>query len=116
MLSTRFKFNYSSKTFKELLNKGYKKIILPRFDEKNQNQITTIKKIIEFYDNQKVVFVLECDQQYKKQYETFKVLRKKFFFQKRKPSNLIYDKINFNIAIHNRLGDILLTKKNQKKR
>ena len=75
-----------------------------------------IKKIIDFYDNQRVVFVLEYDQQYKKQYETFKALRKKFFFQKRKPSNLIYDKINVNIAIHIRLGDILLTKKNQKKR
>ena len=111
-----FKFNYTSKTFKKLLNKGYKKIILPRFDEKKKNQIMIIKKIIDFYDNQRVVFVLEYDQQYKKQYETLKVLRKKFFFKKRKPSNLIYDKINVNIAIHIRLGDILLTKKNQKKR
>ena len=58
---------------------------------------------------------MEHNQSYKKQFETQKELKYKFFFINRNNHKLIYNK-NFNIAIHIRLGDILLNKNIKNKR
>jgi hypothetical protein len=111
-----FKFYKTSDTIKSLLDNGYKKIKLPRFNENDTNQIKLIKKIIRFYDNQKTIFILEYDQNYKKQFETYKQLQYKFFLRSRKKKNLIYKNNNINIAVHIRLGDILLNRNNRQMR
>jgi len=107
--------NYvSSKT---LLKKGCKRIQLPRFKEKNKFEISKVKKIIQSYSEQKVVFFLEIDQPYTNQYEVAPILQKKFFSSpQRRKDKLIYKKRNFNIAVHIRLGDILINKKILKQR
>ena len=111
-----FRFDLTSENSNKVLNKGYKKIKLPRFNEKNLKEVNTIKKILNFYNCQKTIFFLEHNQSYKKQFETQKELKYKFFFINRNNQKLIYDKKNFNIAIHVRLGDILLNKNIQNKR
>lgn len=111
-----FRFDLTSENSNKLFNKGYKKIKLPRFNEKNLKEVNTIKKIISFYNCQKTIFFLEHNQSYKKQFETQKELKYKFFFINRNNHKLIYNKKNFNIAIHIRLGDILLNKNIKNKR
>ena len=110
-------FNLSPISLKKLIKQGYKKIKLPKFNGKNSLEVSKIKKIIYSYYNQKVIFYLEEDQpwdlnHYKKQYGVSNILQKKFFLSpQRKKDKLIYEKKNFNIAVHIRMGDILLNKK-----
>ena len=92
----------------DLIRKGYKKILLPLFNENNQAQIEIIKKIIISYSNRRAVFICEQDQFLKNQYYVMNELQQKFYSATtRKNDKLIYDKKNFNIAIHIRRGDIM---------
>jgi hypothetical protein len=92
----------------DILHKGYKKVLLPLFDECCQEQIEKIEKIIESYSDRKVVFICEQDQFVKNQYYVMDDLQKRFYFASdRKNDLLFYDKENFNIAIHVRRGDIM---------
>ena len=85
----------------ELRKMGYKKVILPLFDEFNVEEVELQKKIISSYTNQKVVFIAEQDQGYKDQFGVSEIIKIKF---NNAPSRiidiLIYNKNNFNIAIH----------------
>ena len=110
-------FNFSSICSKKILDKNYKKVKLPSFKEKNLIEISKIKKIIRSYYNQKVIFFLETGQPYKNQYEVGPILQKKFFTSpQRKKDKIIYQKRNFNIAVHVRVGDILIEKKSRMQR
>jgi len=93
---------------KELVKKkGYKKVRLPLFDETNLKDINIIKRIIKSYDK-KVVFITEQDQFYKDQYSVIDDIKQKFYnAESRKDDKLIYNKNNFNIAVHIRRGDIV---------
>ena len=53
--------NFNCISSKTLLQKGYKKIQLPRFKEKNISEISKIKKIIQSYYRQKVVFFFDLE-------------------------------------------------------
>ena len=109
--------NFNCISSESLLKKGYKKIQLPRFKEKNISDISRIKKIIKSYCRQKVVFFLEIDQAYTNQYEVAPTLQQKFFSSpKRLKDKLTYKKNNFNIAVHIRMGDILQNKNIKKQR
>lgn len=110
-------FASSAANSKTILNTGYQKVLLPIFNEKNLNEISKIKKIVRSYENKKVIFFLEFNQYYKKQYEVAPILNKKFFTSKeRKKDKIIFNKKNYNIAIHVRIGDITSTEKLRKKR
>jgi len=105
-------FNFSSISLDKLLKLKYKKILLPIFNEKKNNEILKIKKIIKSYCNQKVIFFLEYNQGYENQYEVENILKKKFFSSpQRRKDKLIFQKNNFNIAVHIRAGDIMKNKK-----
>lgn len=96
-----------------VLNEGYKKIRIPFFGENNENEINRIRKIIDSYRNQKVIFICEQDQFYKNQYGVMDGIKAKFYGSKsRKFDQIIYDKKNFNIAIHVRRGDIVMNRDN----
>lgn len=98
----------------EVLNKGYKKIRLPLFDEYNEAEVALNKKIIASYSNQKVVFVAEQDQYYNNQFGVIEAIKQKFYTAPaRKKDQLIYDTKSFNIAIHVRRGDIVVGQENQ---
>jgi len=64
--------------------------------------------IICIYNTKNILFSLESDQGYMRQFETAKILQKKFFNAKaRNNDKLIYSTSDFNIAIHIRRGDIV---------
>ncbi len=110
-------FGSSSIHSKNIIKSGYQKILLPIFDEKNSNEISKVKKIIESYRDKKIIFFLEFDQYYKKQYEVAPIIEKKFFISKeRKKDKIIFKKKYYNIAVHVRAGDITSNKKIKEKR
>ena len=105
-------FNYSTICLENLLNKGYKKIKLPIFKEGDLIEISKIKKIIHSYRDKKIVFFLENNQGYTKQYQVAEILKEKFFSsKKRSKDKLIYSIKDFNIAVHIRAGDIMNNEK-----
>ena len=105
-------FNYSTICLENLLNKGYKNIRLPIFKEKDLIEISKIKKIIHSYRDQKIIFFLEYNQGYTKQYQVAEILKEKFFSsKKRSKDKLIYNIKDFNIAVHIRAGDIMNNEK-----
>ena len=110
-------FNFSSICSKNILDKNYKKVKLPHFKEKNSIEVSKVKNIIRSYYNKKVIFFLEFNQSYKNQYGVAHILQKIFYSSpQRRKDKLIYKKRNFNIAVHIRLGDILINKKILKQR
>jgi hypothetical protein len=105
-------FIYSITCLEDLINKGYKKIKLPVFKEKDLVEISKIKKIIHSYRDQKIIFFLENNQGYTKQYQVAEILKEKFFSsKKRSKDKLIYSIKDFNIAVHIRAGDIMNNEK-----
>ena len=105
-------FNYSTICLENLLNKGYKKIKLPIFKEGDLIEISKIKKIIHSYRDKKIIFFLENNQGYTKQYHVAEILKEKFFSsKKRSKDKLIYSINDFNIAVHIRAGDIMNNEK-----
>jgi len=105
-------FNYSTICLENLLNKGYKKIKLPIFKEGDLIEISKIKKIIHSYRDKKIIFFLENNQGYTKQYQVAEILKEKFFSsKKRSKDKLIYSIKDFNIAVHIRAGDIMNNEK-----
>ena len=97
-----------------LLNKGYKKVRLPLFDEYNESEVTLNRKIIASYSNKKVVFIAEQDQFYRNQYGVIDAIQHKFHTAPaRIKDQLIFDSKSFNIAIHVRRGDIIIGQENQ---
>lgn len=98
----------------DLLKKEYKKVLLPLFDENNEIEVNRIKSIIVSYFGKKVIFVTEQDQFYGDQFGVIDDIKKKFYnADARKTDNLVYDKNNFNIAIHVRRGDISVDQNNK---
>ena len=105
-------FNYSTICLENLINKDYKKIKLPIFKEGDLIEISKIKKIIHSYRDQKIIFFLEYNQGYAKQYQVADILKEKFFSsKKRSKDKLIYNIKDFNIAVHIRVGDIMNNEK-----
>lgn len=95
-------------TLDRLITEGYSVRRLPKFDENNIEEVTTIKKIIASYYGRKIVFVTEQDQFYKDQYGVMDVIKDKFHSIHDMSEKCIrYDKSNYNIAIHIRRGDIM---------
>ena len=78
-------------TSNELISKGYIKIQLPFFKEKLQ-EIKKIKKIIEYFSDQKVIFFLEKDQPYTNQFQVSNYIKFFFYKSKKRREKVIYKK------------------------
>lgn len=91
-----------------LTNIGYKKILLPMFDEKNDDEVKLIKRIISSY-SKKVIFILEQDQKILNDTLSMDILKAKYW--KKNKSSVLYSDNNINVAIHIRRGDIVQTGK-----
>jgi len=102
-------FGEEEVTVNELVKRhGYKKVLLPLFDEFNAEEVAVIKKIISSYSSRKVVFEAEQDQFYRDQVGVMEDIKRKFRQAKsRKSDRLIYNKDFYNIAIHVRRGDVV---------
>jgi hypothetical protein len=105
-------FGYKEVIVKQLVDsKGYKKIKIPLFDEKNNVEVSRIKKIIESFKGSKVIFMCEQDQAYKAQYGVQKEIQNKYFNAPiRKKDKIVYKPSSLNIALHIRRGDIIQKK------
>jgi hypothetical protein len=101
-------------TCDELVNRhGYKRVLLPLFNEKSREEVELVKKIIASYQDAPVVFCAEQDQFYADQFGIQEDLQQKFYSGKaRREDKLIYAEDSFNIAIHVRRGDIANAPKN----
>ncbi|WP_158847911.1 hypothetical protein [Algibacter sp. L1A34] len=101
-------------TVQELIKKqGYKKIMLPLFNETNEKETALINSIIGSYAGKKIIFICEQDQFHRDQFGIQEVMQEKFSKSKiRKSEKLIYSKDNYNIAIHVRRGDIVIGQTN----
>lgn len=78
-----------------------KPVKLPRFNSLNLVQVALIGNIINSYKRPGVLFYLEVDQGYARQWNTYHTLSHKFFnAAARKTDTLVYDPAKFNIAIH----------------
>jgi hypothetical protein len=97
-----FGFGESEIHAKKLLSaKDYKKVRLPIFDSSDLNQIDLVRNIINSYNYPNILFLLEVNQGYERQYETYKVLSEKFFnATSRKDDKLVFSSDTFNIAVH----------------
>ena len=105
-------FGANEARVKDLLRKGYQAVLLPRFDETKQDEISIISDIIGSYSGRKIVFILEQDQFYMRQYDLSLMLRAKFFAihpESESPFSNQYT----NIVIHIRRGDIVALGKQQ---
>lgn len=92
---------------KALLKGNYTKVRVPFFDENKPKEVELIRKIINSYAGQNVVFLAEQDQFFKDQYLLRRDLQQKFYKAvARVNEKLIYAKNHCNIAIHVRRGDI----------
>jgi len=92
-----------------LLAKGYSLVRLPLFNEFDTFEIYLQKKIIQSYNNKKVIFVSAQDQGYKDQIGPLENFKIKFKNAKsRENDKLKYDLNKFNIALHIRRGDIVV--------
>ena len=97
-----------------LCDRKFKKVRLPRFDSENEVQIEMINNIIKSFGNRPILFLLEINQGYTNQFETYKLLSNKFFFAtSRANDNLKFEKRKISIAIHVRRGDINVVNKNE---
>jgi hypothetical protein len=97
-----------------LLNQGYRKVLLPMFHEDDKNGFERNKKIINSYKNKKIIFVAEQDQGFSNHYEIMDVLKIKFFnAAARKNDVKTYSESSYNIAIHVRRGDIVVKNSNK---
>lgn len=107
-------FGIGETQYNELLQLGYKKVLLPIFNERDEKQLDVIRKIIASYSDTKVVFLCEQDQFYRDLQTLIPNLQLKFYSAPaRKKDKLIYNKENFNVAIHVRRGDILADPQNE---
>lgn len=107
-------FGRNETTVAELKKQGYKTVLIPLFDEMNDMEVERTKKIISSYANKKVIFVCEQDQSYRNQFGVMHEIQEKFHGAEiRENERLIYDKANFNIAVHVRRGDIVAGQTNK---
>lgn len=98
----------------DLINQGYRKVLLPLFNENCENEIKRTKSIIASYGNKKVVFICEQDQFYKNQFGVIDEIKHKFYnSMARQKDEILYSNCNFNIAIHVRRGDIVKGQENK---
>ncbi len=87
---------------------GYRKVLLPLFDEFNPDEVGLTKRIISSYGNKKVIFLLEQDQFYRDQFGVMNEIQSRFFSASaRHLDQTRYSSEYFNIAMHVRRGDIV---------
>ena len=92
----------------DLKKNGYVLRTLPYFDE-TPKKLELVKKIILSYAGEKVIFKINLDQMYARQYDVIPYIKDKFeHASSRKNDSLIYNPDHINIAVHIRRGDIVV--------
>lgn len=102
-------FGEGVSTVNELRKNGYKIRKLPYFNVDDPKSLNLNKQIITSYQGEKIVFIAEIDQPYLySPDEKAKFIKNKFITaSSRVNDTILYDKNNYNIAVHIRRGDIM---------
>jgi hypothetical protein len=107
-------FGEGENKIKGLVDRGYRIVCLPLFDENTATELALQEKIISSYSNQKIIFQAEQDQFYRDQFGVLELIQEKFHnAPARQHDKLIFDCNNFNIGIHVRRGDIVIGQENK---
>jgi hypothetical protein len=94
-------FGFDELKVTDLLKSGYILKRIPTFDENDQKSIELIKGIMASYQGKKIIFYPPQDHGYKDQFGVMEQIKQKFNnAPSRKTESLIFDKSNFNIAVH----------------
>ncbi len=95
-----------------LKKQGYKKVVLPLFDEEDEKQVAKIRQIIASYIGRQVVFIMEQDQFYRDQFGVIDEIQRRFYSATARTNDATrYNSKDLNIAIHVRRGDITIGQK-----
>lgn len=93
---------------KDLVKKGYKRILLPKINFDSKEERNLLREIIRSYRGRHVVFLLEMDQFAGSELESLEFMREKYWnAPARKADVLKYNPEHFNVAVHIRRGDIV---------
>ena len=85
----------------ELEKENFKTVILPKFNSENKEEVGLIGNIIHSYGKPNVLFSLEMDQGYMRQYDTAPILSQKFFAAAARITDSLFFKADsYNVAIH----------------
>ena len=96
-----FGFGENEVKSSDLKSRHYKIVRLPKFNSQDQREIDLVGNIIKSYKKNNILFTLETDQGYMRQFETTDILTYKFFnAPARVNDKLIFAADHFNIAIH----------------
>lgn len=108
-------FGYGEPLCETLIrSEGYRKIVLPWFNENDEMEMKRIAKIISSYKGERVIFVLEQDQGYRDQFGVRSEICKKFYLAHSAELKMQTSQLNvFRIAVHVRRGDIVTAKSNK---
>ncbi len=94
-------FNEGETLVLDLNKKNFKTVNLPKFDSENQEEVNLIGKIINSYKQPNILFKLEMDQGYMRQFDTSTLLSQKFFSApSRVNDKLLYLADSIKIAVH----------------
>ncbi|HAO05992.1 MAG TPA: hypothetical protein DCQ50_03175 [Chryseobacterium sp.] len=94
-------FGNGETQYYDLIKQGYKVRRLPEYNEKKQEELEFIRRIISTYAGSKTILLAIQDQGYTEQYGVMADLKYKFRnAPARKDDNIEYDKRKFNIAVH----------------
>ncbi len=94
---------------RDLIKCGYKKVLLPYYDMSSEESMETIRKIIRSYRGRNVVFYNEYEQWTAEgdDIRGDELIRDLFWKSSaRDDDTLLYDKNEYNIAVHIRRGDV----------
>jgi hypothetical protein len=99
---------YNQIKSEDLIYQGYAKVLLPLFNDKDENQINIIKNLINININKKILFVLAQDQPYSNPYDCIDFIQNQFQIcpSRSYDMDLDYKSSDFNVAIHIRREDV----------
>ena len=112
----RLGFGEGIPDIKDLKKKGYKVVKLPYYDPKDSNDVDLIKRIIDSYSGERIVFLNEFEQPGMRNYGSYarEFMRGQFWrASARQKDRLIFDEKKINVAVHIRRGDVTKDSKDQ---
>lgn len=93
---------------KDLIRRGYKKVLLPKINFDKEKERNLLSDIIRSYKGQHVVFHLEMDQFAGSELKSLEFMREKYWNAPARQADMLkYNPEHFNVAVHVRRGDIV---------
>lgn len=108
-------FGEGEESVEALLNKGYKKVLLPYFDKSDKGSMELLDRIFRAYSGEKVIFYGEFEQESCEENDAyaFEYMRGHFWkSEARKSDKIFLDSDTVSVAVHIRRGDVAVAHAN----